>query len=118
MGWTFPTTEPQTNETLVEAGKRAATETFGDDLIIYKMGNAPAAVNLVVYENNNTEDVESNNTYFGEKTFYFHFQRDEGNVNEGTFLKDHYAWLTRDEMVERVFAERGKHMANLHKYLL
>jgi hypothetical protein len=56
--------------------------------------------------------------YYGEKIFYYRVQYDSGDVDEGALKADDYAWLTREEMTERVEEERGKHQAKFFHYML
>jgi hypothetical protein len=42
-------------------------------------------------------------------------------LDESVYLKNglkDYAWLSKEEMVERVLAERGEHQAKFFKYML
>lgn len=110
--WKFPTTLAKEDETLVDGALRAAKEAFGEDMVIWKIGNCPMAADLFVYDDNQSEE------YFGEKTFYFKVERDKGAINEDLLSKDRYAWLSREEIVEKVQEERGWGQATLHHYLL
>lgn len=110
--WTFPTTQAKEDETLVDGALRVAKETFGDDLVLWNIGNCPMAVDLFVYDGNANEE------YFGEKTFYFKIERDQGQVNEDLISKERFAWLSREEIVEKVKEERGWGVSALHHYFL
>ena len=113
--WTFPTAIAQQDETLLETAKRATKEAVGDNLIIYSVGNSPMAVDLTVYDNDTHPEKDD---YFGEKIFYFRLQRDDGDVDMNMFKKDDYAWLCKEEIVEKVIEERGDGLGKLHHYLL
>lgn len=77
------------------------------------------AVNFRPYTKNMPADFTEN--YFGEKIFYYRVQLDQGELDESVYLKNglkDYAWLSKEEMVERVLAERGEHQAKFFKYML
>ena len=91
----------------------------GDKLELWCPGNAPMAMNYRVYNKKMSEDLREN--YFGEKIFYYRVQWDTGDVDEGACLKggaEDWAWLTREEVVERVGKERGEHQAKFFHYML
>ena len=43
---------------------------------------------------------------------------DGGDVDEAAMKADDYAWLTREEVVDRIEEERGKHQAKFFHYML
>eukprot|EP00550_Attheya_septentrionalis_P004733 CAMPEP_0198293708 /NCGR_PEP_ID=MMETSP1449-20131203/18513_1 /TAXON_ID=420275 /ORGANISM="Attheya septentrionalis, Strain CCMP2084" /LENGTH=358 /DNA_ID=CAMNT_0043993399 /DNA_START=45 /DNA_END=1118 /DNA_ORIENTATION=- len=100
-GWSVPTADVNESETLLDAAKRAVSETVGTNLSIYCPSNCPMAVDMKVY------DKEKQTEYFGEKIFFFRVQRDEGDVVEADVKAEDYAWLSREEMTERVKEEKG-----------
>ena len=85
------------------------------------------AVNLRVYNTNMPEEVRGN--YFGEKIFYYRVQHDRGDVNLEVLKKNNntegggggvedWGWLTKEEIVDRITEERGKHQAKFFHYML
>jgi hypothetical protein len=77
------------------------------------------AVNFRKYNHNLAEEFRQD--YFGEKIFYYRVQLDTGDVDESVCLKSgmkDYAWLSREEIVERVGGERGEHQAKFFHYIL
>lgn len=114
--WTFPSAIAKEDETLLSTAQRAVAESIGEDLELYCAGNAPMAVNLRPYNKNLPEEFREN--YYGEKIFYYRVQHDDGDVNEEVLSVDDYAWLTREEIVERVGEERGQHQAKFFHYML
>lgn len=122
--WTLPSAlaDPHTDTTLLEVAKRAVSNVAGKELELWCPSNAPMAVNLRVYNKNMPEEFRMN--YFGEKIFYYRVQHDRGDVNlealkkaEGGGVND-WGWLTKEEIVERVTEERGKHQAKFFHYML
>jgi large subunit ribosomal protein L46 len=117
--WTLPSVVPKNEETLLQAAQRAVSDAAGDQLTLWCPGNAPMAVNFRVYNKNLPEEFRGN--YYGEKIFYYRVQWDSGDVDESACLKNgfkDYAWLTREEIVERVVEERGEHQAKFFHYML
>ena len=91
----------------------------GENLTLWCPGHAPMAVNFRVYSKNMPEEFTQN--YYGEKIFYYRVQYDSGDVDENVCLKNgmkDYAWLTREEIVERTTEERGANQAKLFHYML
>lgn len=113
-GQIFPTVELQQEETMVEAAKRAARETFGEDLDLWNPGNCPMAVDMRLYNDYHNKK----NEFYGEKTFFFRVQRMGGELKLLGDAGDDYAWLSREEVVERVTEDVGESVAKLHHYLL
>lgn len=70
---------------------------------------------MKVYEG---EEKEREVGYFGEKMFFMMLQWTEGDVNDEKCKVNDYAWLTREEMVERVREERGEDKAKFFHYML
>ncbi|KAL7462434.1 hypothetical protein ACHAXS_002813 [Conticribra weissflogii] len=106
-------------ETLLQTARRAVSTSIGNDLTLWCPSNAPVAINYRVYNKNLPEEFRGN--YYGEKIFYYRVQWDSGDVDETSLDKngvDDYAWLTKEEMLERVEGERGGHQAKFFKYLL
>jgi len=116
--WTLPSTLVENNESLLAAAERAVSDSVGSDLKLWCPSNAPMAVNMRVYNNKLPESFREN--YFGEKIFYYRVQYDNtgGGVDEAAMKADDYAWLTREEVVDRIEEERGKHQAKFFRYML
>jgi large subunit ribosomal protein L46 len=114
--WTLPSAIAQNDETLLATAERAVSEALGKDLTLWCPSNAPMTVNFRVYNKHLPEEFRMN--YYGEKIFYYRVQYDSGDVDEGALKADDYAWLTREEMTERVEEERGKHQAKFFHYML
>mmetsp|Transcript_55947 Transcript_55947/g.118965 ORF Transcript_55947/g.118965 Transcript_55947/m.118965 type:complete len:364 (+) Transcript_55947:82-1173(+) len=115
--WTFPSAVLQQDDTMLETAQRAVSDAVGTDLVLWCPSNAPMTVNFRVYNKNLPEAFREN--YYGEKIFYYRVQYDHGDVDEGAVKAgEDYAWLTREEMVERVEGERGKHQAKFFHYML
>ncbi|KAL3808247.1 hypothetical protein ACHAXA_006523 [Cyclostephanos tholiformis] len=121
--WTLPSAFASTSddETLLDTAKRAVVETAGSELKLWCPGNAPMAVNLRVYNNN--LPAEFRGDYYGEKVFYYRVQHDSGDVNAETIVRtgggvDDWGWLSKEEIVDRVKGERGKHQAKFFHYML
>jgi large subunit ribosomal protein L46 len=111
-GWSVPTTYVNESETLLDAAKRAVPEAVGTDLKIYCPSNCPMAVDMKVY------DKEEQTEYFGEKIFFFRVQWDDGDVVEADMKAKDYGWLAREEMTERVKAEKGDIASKFYHYFM
>mmetsp|Transcript_5508 Transcript_5508/g.11973 ORF Transcript_5508/g.11973 Transcript_5508/m.11973 type:complete len:385 (+) Transcript_5508:171-1325(+) len=115
--WTLPSALASNDETLLQTAQRAVSASFGKDLELWCPSNAPMTVNFRVYNKNLPESFREG--YYGEKIFYYRVQHDQGDVDESSLGNgEDYAWLTREEMVERVEEERGKHQAKFFHYML
>lgn len=115
--WTLPSAVAKPDETMLETAQRAVSDAVGSDLVLWCPSNAPMTVNLREYNKNLPEDFRGE--FFGEKIFYYRVQYDHGDVDESAVsTEEDYAWLTRDEMTERVTEERGKHQAKFYHYML
>ncbi|KAL7539987.1 hypothetical protein ACHAXR_010655 [Thalassiosira sp. AJA248-18] len=114
--WTLPSAIASNDETLLATAERAVSESVGKDLALWCPSNAPMTMNFRVYNKNLPEEVRGN--YYGEKIFYYRVQYDNGDVDEKALKADDYAWLTREEVVERVTEERGAHQAKFYHYML
>lgn len=119
----FPTTIVQEGETFIQASRRVIQETFGENMTLYCPSNCPMAVdmNLMqdVLENKDAPDYYHQGmmeTHFGEKIFFIRCHRDRGDVVG--LMKGDYAWLGKDEIVEKVKTEKGDHASRLYYYLL
>lgn len=115
--WTLPSAIAQSDETLLETAQRAVSSSVGKDLVLWCPSNAPMTVNFRVYNKNLPEEFRGN--YYGEKILYYRVQYDHGDVDESAVkTEEDYAWLTREEIVDRVGEERGKHQAKFFHYML
>ncbi|KAL3800757.1 hypothetical protein ACHAW5_002471 [Stephanodiscus triporus] len=118
--WTLPSAIASADETLLDTAKRAVIEHAGTDMKLWCPGNAPMTVNLRVYNSNLPEEFRGG--YYGEKIFYYRVQHDSGDVNADAMIRaggvDDWGWLSKEEIVERVEGERGKHQAKFFHYML
>ena len=92
------------------------SETVGDELNLWLPSNAPMTINYRVYNKNMAEEFRGN--YFGEKIFFYRLQYDSGDVDEKALTAEDYGWLTKEEVVDRITDERGKHQAKFYHYML
>ena len=112
--WAFPTVSIKKDESLLDAAKRAiADKVDGAKIDLYCPSNAPVAVDVQVYPENDRKD-----GCFGEKTFFMKVQHDEGNVAKKNLAVNDFAWLNRTEIVEKVMEEQGESQAKFYRYLL
>jgi hypothetical protein len=110
----FPTVDITVNEndeSFLEAAQRALQETNGGGTILelYCPSQAPMAVTLAA--DATTEDP----LYYGTKTFFMRVQYDDGTI-AGTTTD--FAWLDRNEIVERVQQHQGDNESKFYRYLL
>jgi len=98
--WQLPTVDvlEGDGETLLEAARRAVLTKVGSQLEFWCPSNAPVAVDVKKYDD---DDDDENNKYYGTKTFFLKVQYDEGSVSEQDMSVQDYAWLDRDEVVDR-----------------
>ena len=106
----FPSTYLNDQDTLLEAAKRAITDSVGSKLQLYCPSNSPMAVDMYAYK-------EKTN-HFGIKTFFVKVQWDDGDVDARAMKVDDFGWLTRDEVVDRIKEQRGEIPSKLYHYLL
>lgn len=65
------------------------------------------------------EEKENNGGFFGEKIFYMRVQHEDGDVKTSKVSKmEDWGWLAREEMVEKVTAEKRDEAALFYKYML
>jgi large subunit ribosomal protein L46 len=115
--WQFPTVDVNDDETLLDAAKRAIPEQVGTNIDFWCPSNCPWSVHLTPY----TENEQKTNAMYGIKTFFMKVQHDEGDVVLDTKVKTNvhdFAWLDRQEMVDRVKEQQGDHMSKLYYYML
>ena len=110
----FPTVDLTSNddESFLEAAQRALQETNaggGTILELYCPSQAPMAVELTAF----TEEEDPH--YFGTKTFFMRVQYDDGAIAGNT---TEFAWLDRNEIVERVQQHQGDNESKFYRYLL
>jgi large subunit ribosomal protein L46 len=112
--WKLPTVPLKKDEKLLDAAKRAIVDQAGGAKIeLYCPSNTPVGVHLTVFpEEARTEG------FFGTKTFFMRLQYDEGNVSKKDMAVKDYAWLDRDEIVERVLASQGAGPSKFYRYVL
>jgi large subunit ribosomal protein L46 len=115
-GWHLPTVSLKESENFLEGATRAVKLVAGEDLVLRCFSNCPMGVHVFEYSD---EEKEKNSAFFGEKTFFLRVQYESGDVSMEKMDKmNDWGWLTRDEMVEKITAERGVDAANLYKYML
>jgi large subunit ribosomal protein L46 len=107
--------------TLHDAAKRAVDECAGTGMTLWCPGNAPMAANLRVYNPSLPEEFRGG--YYGEKVLYYRVQHDSGDVDAESIVRagggvDDWGWLSKEEIVERVEGERGRHQAKFFRYML
>jgi large subunit ribosomal protein L46 len=111
--WGFPVTWVKEDETLLDASKRALIERVGP-LELYCPSNCPMAVNVSPY----SKEKQKETGKFGAKTFFMKLQYDSGDVNPSVMKAKDFAWLARDEVVEKIRAQSGEFQSKLYHYLL
>lgn len=113
----FPTVTLSGDETLLEASKRAVTESVGSQMELYCPSHCPVAVDIEV----EPEEKRASTGIFGTKTFFMRLQHDEGDVLTSKDVANpvsDFAWLDRSEMTERIKEVRGEHASKFYHYLL
>lgn len=108
--WRFPTVDVKPDETLLEAAKRSVSDHLGNEVDYWTISNAPLAVDMEAFE------IPTDGRLYGRKTFFLKIYYDEGEVSSSNNVN--YAWLDRQEMVERVQATQGERMGKFYHYLL
>jgi large subunit ribosomal protein L46 len=111
--WQLPTVPLKEDETLLEAAKRAVKEKVGEEVEFWCPSNAPYAVDMVAFPEDQRKD-----GFYGTKTFFIKVQYDRGDVLENTMTVKDFAWVDRGEMVERVQEERGDYESKFYQYML
>jgi hypothetical protein len=81
-------------------------------LELYCPSHAPLAVKLDVYDSAQQESTG----YFGTKTFFLKVQYDDGTIPPKSNID--FAWLDRNEIVERIQATAGDDEAKFYRYML
>lgn len=109
--WNLPTVDLQTDETFVEAARRAIPDMLGSDLEFWCPSNCPCAVDMIPFDS--PED-----GYYGVKTFVMKIQYDDGAVDEQAKKVADYAWLDRDEIASRMEEQHDINTSLFYKYLL
>jgi large subunit ribosomal protein L46 len=111
--WQLPTVALKEDETLLEAAKRAVKEKVGEEVEFWCPSNAPYAVDMVAFPEDQRKD-----GFYGTKTFFIKVQYDCGDVSETTMAVKDFAWMDRGEMTERVQQERGDYESKFYQYML
>lgn len=112
--WQFPTVAVEPNESLLAAAKRAVPHQVGEEVEFWCPSNAPWTVELVAFDAKE-QQVKS---CYGIKTFFIKVQHDEGNVSTADKTVHDFAWLDRQEMVDRVRLEQGDFLSQFYYYML
>ena len=96
---------------------RAVPEQVGTDIEFWCPSNCPWSVDVAPY----TEEEQATQGRYGTKTFFMKVQHDEGDVilDPKLTTKVHdFAWLERQEMVDRVKEQQSDHMSKFYYYML
>jgi large subunit ribosomal protein L46 len=125
--WHFPTAALRENETLLQAAQRALAEAVGprSNLEYWSLSNAPLSVRMSKFE-------KEEGGLFGTQTYFLKLYYDEGRVvpesskdlqGRASAAAHDYAWLDRDEIVERTKQQRqeeegGEEASKFYRYLL
>jgi hypothetical protein len=119
--WRLPTTSlrDDDDETLLQAAQRAVAEAVGPAVEHWTVSNAPLSVQMKAYGDDDRTNDPSLQGLYGTKTFFLKLYYDEGEASTaaGRGLHD-YAWLDRDEIVDRVKEQQGDEAATYYRYLL
>ena len=119
--WQFPTVDLMyaDGETCFEAAKRCVLEHMGPSCRTYALTACPWSVNVQPY----SPEQQKLLGVYGRKTFFMLVYHDDGQVDptelDTARVKD-YAWLTRNEMVERVEqqSDGDERTSKLYYYML
>lgn len=111
--WQLPTVPLNEDETLLEAARRAMKDKVGEEVEFWCPSNAPFAVDMVAFPEEQRKD-----GFYGTKTFFIKVQHDGGDVSETAMAVKDFAWLDRGEMVERIQQERGDYESKFYHYML
>ena len=112
--WSLPKVALKNEETLLEAAKRAISERAGGNNIdLYCPSNCPVAVELTDFPEEDRKD-----GFFGVKTFFMRVQYDDGNLSTKDMKVNDFAWLDRDEIVEKISESQGPSQSKFYNYLL
>ena len=112
--WQMPTVDLEDGETLLEAVQRAVPTKVGPEVEFWCPSNAPWAVDMFAYP----PEEQQKSGYYGIKKFFVKIQYDEGSVSEKGMSVQDFAWLDRDEIIERVRNDQGDHMSKFYRYML
>mmetsp|Transcript_11895 Transcript_11895/g.14860 ORF Transcript_11895/g.14860 Transcript_11895/m.14860 type:complete len:150 (-) Transcript_11895:87-536(-) len=117
--WTLPTSPVLEGESLSDAGMRAVRAGVGKSLELYRLTEMPNAVEMKIYEEKHENQRElMEQGYYGEKLFFLVMEWVGGEVDVEECIFEDYAWLTKQEMIDRIIADRGQKTATFYKYML
>lgn len=118
--WQFPTVDLQLDrdETCWEAAKRCVAERIGPSVQFWAPSGCPWSVDVKPY----AAEQRQKTGLYGTKTFFLLMYHEDGEVDpdtipDSTAVQD-YAWLDRDEMVDRIRQQDGENMSKLYHYML
>lgn len=120
--WRLPTASLREGETLLQAARRAVEESVGSGVEHWSVSNAPLSVRMQAFPDEKEGEASCNDPsrdgYYGTKTFFLKLYYDEGEASTaGRDLHD-FAWLDRDEVVDKVKEQQGDEVATFYRYLL
>ena len=115
--WHLPTVSLEDGETLLVAGRRAMAERVGPNLDYWCPSHAPMAVDMVKIP---SEEERKKSGFFGTKTFFMKFVHYSGDLSELALPLKEFAWLTKDEIKERVksIGEKSDDFSKFYHYVL
>ena len=111
--WEFPSLLAKENETLLQTAKRAVYHMVGKELELFCPSNCPMAVKMNVF----SDEERKRQHFYGEKTFFFKVQHDDGDASMKDMNLDEvsdYGWLIKEEVIQRVPENEIK----FHQYFL
>lgn len=100
--WGFPQTERVESEKMRDAAARQLSETCGEALEVYTMGNAPIGHASYLYPT-------AVDSYDGAKVFYYKAQYLSGAIESN----HEYVWVTKSEMAEYLEQEYYNYIKHL-----
>jgi len=117
-GWILPTVDIniKSEETLLEAAKRAVLYSLGSSVKSGYLGNCPSGVYVIPYD----AERQSKEHIFGEKVFFMRVQYIGGCTEEDELKTafDDWAWLDRSEIIDIFRVEKDEETSMFYHYLL
>lgn len=112
--WQFPTVPLGEDSTLIEAAKRALKVKVGSAIDYWCPSYAPWSVDLQAFP----AEKQKESGLYGVKTFFVKVQLDEVMGELSTSKIQDFAWLDREEIVERIQGEQGDKTSQFYHYML
>jgi len=118
--WELPTVDVlPTDQSLLRAARRAVKEKVGSHVEFWCPSNAPFAVDMTTFPSPGDKGYRDEyEGLYGCKKFFMKVQYDEGDVSSSTMSVADFAWLDREEIVERVKEQQGGDMSKFYHYML